>query len=30
MLIYADPADDPIAEGTFTLIGQVASPAASP
>lgn len=30
MLIYADPADDPIAEGTFTLIGPVASPVASP
>jgi hypothetical protein len=30
MLIYADPEDEPIAEGTFTLVGPDASPAASP
>jgi hypothetical protein len=29
MLIYADPAGDPIAEGTFVLVGPDASPAAS-
>ena len=30
MLIYADPAADPIAEGAFELVGPPASPAVSP
>ena len=30
MLIYADPAGDPIAQGTFELVGPTVSPAASP
>lgn len=30
MLIYADPADEPIATGTFELVGATTSPTASP
>jgi len=30
MLVYADPAGDPIAEGSFELAGPLVSPAASP
>jgi len=30
MLVYADPAGDPIAEGRFELVGPTVSPAASP
>jgi hypothetical protein len=30
MRMFADPAAAPIAEGTFTLVGEPASPSAAP
>jgi hypothetical protein len=30
MLIYAEPDGEPIAQGTFVLVGATASPPASP